>query len=94
MSIFCDIVKRVDLRKNILFRETSLVKPVSLHAYYNAMLIHIIKLFDVCVCVCVCVCVRVCVRACVCAYACVHACVCVCVLSLIHISEPTRPVVI
>ena len=38
----------------------------------------------VCVCVCVCLCVCVCVRMCVC------VCVCVRMLSLIHISEPTR----
>ena len=41
-----------------------------------------------CVCVCVGVCVRACVRACV--RVCVCVCVSVCVLSLIHISEPTR----
>ena len=42
----------------------------------------------------VCVCVRACVRACVCVGGkmCVCVCVCkVCVMSLIHISEPTRP---
>ena len=38
MCTFCD-VKRVDLHKNTLFGETSLVKPESLYAYYNAMLI-------------------------------------------------------
>ena len=55
-----------------------------------------------CVCVCVracvrayiCACVRVCVCVCVCVLACACVCVCVCVciyvLSLIHISEPTR----
>ena len=31
----CDVVKRVDLQKNMLFRET----PDSVYAYYNAMLI-------------------------------------------------------
>ena len=47
---------------------------------------------------CVCVCAGACVRACVCLSVCARArscvllspCVCVCVLSLIHISEPTR----
>ena len=42
----------------------------------------------VCVCLCVCVCERVCVRVCV--RACVRACARARVLSLIHISEPTR----
>ena len=52
----------------------------------------------VCVCVCAraCMCVRVrmcvcmCVCVCACARACAHVCAHVCVLSLIHISEPTR----
>ena len=37
----CDVVKRVLIcNKNICcFRETSLVKPDSVYAYYNAMLI-------------------------------------------------------
>ena len=38
--------KRVDLRKNMLFGETSLVKPESLYAYYNAMLIQRINFLD------------------------------------------------
>ena len=41
----CD-VKRVDLRKNTLFGETSLVKPESLYAYCNAMLIQGINFLD------------------------------------------------
>ena len=45
---FCDVVKRVDLRENMLFAETSLVKPESLYAYYNAMLIQRIN-FLLCV---------------------------------------------
>ena len=45
---FCDVVKRVDLRRNMLFGETSLVKPESLYAYYNAMLTQRINLPDVC----------------------------------------------
>ena len=46
------------------------------------------------VCACVLACMRACVRVCACA----RVCVCVCaraafvkILSLIHISEPTRP---
>ena len=44
--------------------------------------------FIVCLCHCVCVCVIVYVSLCVCH--CVCVCVIGCVLSLIHISEPTR----
>ena len=39
MYVCMYVVKRVDLHKNMLFGETSLVKPESLYAYYNAMLI-------------------------------------------------------
>ena len=52
-------MKRVDLRENMLFGQTSRVKPESLYAYYNAMLIQRINFFDMYVCVCVCVCVCV-----------------------------------
>ena len=38
LCTFCDVVKRVDLRKNMLFGETSLVTPESLYAYCNAVL--------------------------------------------------------
>ena len=47
----CDDVKRVDLRKNMLFGETSLVKPESLYAYYNTLLIQRINFLDMYVCV-------------------------------------------
>ena len=39
LRTFCDVEKRVDLRKNVLFGGTSLVKAESLYAYYNALLI-------------------------------------------------------
>ena len=48
LCIFCDIVKRVDLRKNMLFGETSLVKAGSLYAYFNAVLILRINFLDMC----------------------------------------------
>ena len=41
------VVKRVDLRKNMLSGETSLVKAEYLYAYYNAMLIHRINFLDI-----------------------------------------------
>ena len=78
-----DVVKRVDLHKNMLFRERPLVKPLSLNACYNARLIQRINFLDMCVCVCVCarervrLCVCVCVRACVFVCVCVRVCVCV-----------------
>ena len=46
----CDVVKRVDLHKDMLFGETSLVKPESLCAYYNATLIQRINFLDMYVC--------------------------------------------
>ena len=65
MCTFCDVVKRVDLRKNMLFGKTSLVKAESVYAYYNAMSVQRINFLGVCVCVCrhacMCVCVYVCV---------------------------------
>ena len=48
---FCD-VKCVDLHKNMLSGETSLIKAESLYAYYNAMLIQKIN-FLICMPVCV-----------------------------------------
>ena len=51
LCTFCDDVKRVDLRKNMLFGETSLVKPESLYAYYNTLLIQRINFLDMYVCV-------------------------------------------
>ena len=39
LCTFCGDVKRVDLRKSMLLGETSFVKPESLSAYYNAVLI-------------------------------------------------------
>ena len=47
---FCDVVKRVDLSKNMLSGETSLVKAESLYTYYNAMLIQRINFLDMYVC--------------------------------------------
>ena len=41
------VVKCVDLRKNMMSGETSLVKAESLYAYYNAMLIHRINFLDI-----------------------------------------------
>ena len=41
------VVKRDDLRKNMMFRETSLVKAESLYACYNAKLIHRINFLDI-----------------------------------------------
>ena len=62
LCTFCDVVKHVDLRKNMLFGEISLIKAEFLDAYYNAMLIQRINFFGVCVgevfvrvCACVCV---------------------------------------
>ena len=49
LRTFCDVEKRVDLRKNVLFGGTSLVKAESLYAYYNAMLIQRINFLDRCV---------------------------------------------
>ena len=46
LCTFCDVVKRVNLRKDMLFGETSLVKPESLYAYYNAMLIERMNFLD------------------------------------------------
>ena len=46
LCTFCDVVKRVDLRKNMLSGETSLVKAESLYAYYNAVLIQRINFLD------------------------------------------------
>ena len=46
LTHFCDIMKCVDLRKNMLFREMSLIKPESLYAYYNSMLIQRINFLD------------------------------------------------
>ena len=43
-------MKRVDLHKNMLFGETSLVKAESLYASYNAMLIQRINFLDISVC--------------------------------------------
>ena len=48
LCIFCDIVKCVDLRKNMLFGETSLIKAGSLYAYFNAVLIQRINFLDIC----------------------------------------------
>ena len=66
----------------MLFGQTSRVKPESLYAYYNAMLIKRITLICmyvfVCVCVCVCVCARARARVCVCVRVCACACVCLC----------------
>ena len=50
LCTFFDAVKRVDLRKNMLLGETSIVKPGSLYAYYNAMLIQRINFLDMYVC--------------------------------------------
>ena len=47
LCTFWDVVKRVDLRKNMLFGETSLVKAQSLYAYYNAVLFKRINYLDV-----------------------------------------------
>ena len=48
LCTLCDVVKRVDLRKNVLSGETSLVKAESLYACYNAMLIQTIHFRCVC----------------------------------------------
>ena len=63
LCTFCDVVKHVDLRKNMLFGETSLVKPESLYAYCNAMLIQRINFLGMYVCLYVSmyVCMYVCV---------------------------------
>ena len=39
-------------RRIILFGETSLVKPESLYAYYNATLIQRLNFLDICVSMC------------------------------------------
>ena len=77
MYVCMYVVKRVDLHKNMLFGETSLVKPESLYAYYNAMLIQKINFLNMYVCY-----MYVCAHACVRVRACVRACVCVCVCVL------------
>ena len=46
MCTFWDVVKRVDLHKNMLFGETSLIKAESLYAYYNAILIQKINFLN------------------------------------------------
>ena len=80
---FCDVVKRVDLRKNMLFGETSLVKAESLYAYHNAMLIqkinflnmYYVRMFvSMTVCIYVCVCMYVYVSLSACLPACLSVC--------------------
>ena len=51
LCTFCDVVKHVDLRKNMLFGETSFIKPEYLYAYYKAMLIQGINFTYIYVCV-------------------------------------------
>ena len=62
-------MKRVDLRKNMLLGETSLVKPESLYAHHNAMLIQRISFLDMYACL------RACVRVPERAYARMYMCI-------------------
>ena len=60
LCTFCDVVKRVDLCKNMLSGETSLIKAESLYAYYTMLIqrINFLICMHVCVFVIRCVCTQ------------------------------------